>query len=504
MNWKQDLKRNIVMDTFITAVLGDLFSRSVSFVLDNYNRRGQKDAKANLQQLRCVLLHIQATVEEAEGRHITNQAMLQQLQMLRQAMYKGFYLLDSFRDRILQQESSNVQVGDHPFPLSKFNQAKRRRFATVRMNVTFQDDGVKEVQKMLGSLHSIIGDMAEFIIFLKSYPHISREPYSKYLFLENCMFGRQAEMEKIISFLLQPEPPGAERLQVLPITGPPRVGKSTLVEHVCYDERVRSHFSTIILCCGGPTAPEGSSVVKKQTHDSHGRSLIVIELAEDLVLDESQCRNFYSSRSHMSPGSKFIVTSRSENILKLGSTGAIKLDLLPQEAYWYFFKVMAFGSTNPDDYPELASLAMEIAARLDGCFVAAHAMCEFFLRANMHRSFWNKILECVRNNIERNIQLFGEHPRILLEQNQIAYVWCLADFSMRPKVLYVQTHSQLNDVPKIMLHKLQTSSKAHGKMEVLVWKSRIPPYHSYTMKCEIEAPQDMMAKKKRPHSHLQV
>jgi hypothetical protein len=45
-----------------------------------------------------------------------------------------------------------------------------------------------------------------------------------------------------------PQPPGAESLRVL---GPPRVGKSTLVEHVlCYDERVRSHFSTIILCSG--------------------------------------------------------------------------------------------------------------------------------------------------------------------------------------------------------------------------------------------------------------
>ncbi|CAL4974324.1 unnamed protein product [Urochloa decumbens] len=491
------------METFLSAVLSDLFSRSVSFVLDNYNRRRQKGAKENLQQLHCVLLRIQAIVEEAEGRHITNQSMLQQLQMLREAMYKGCYLLDTSTHQMQQQERSNDQVGGHLVSLSKFSPAKRVRLASRSMSIAFQGDGV-EVQKMLGSLHSIIGDMAEFIVFLKSYPPLSREPYSKYLVLENCMFGRQAEMEKIISFLLQPEPPGAKSLQVLPIIGPPRVGKSTLVEHVCYDERVRSHFSTIILCSGDPTAPEGSGVVKKQTHGSHGRSLVVVELAEDLVLDERQCRSFFSSRSHMPPGSKFIVTSRSENILKLGSTGAIKLDVLSEEAYWYFFKVMAFGSTNPDDHPELASLAMEIAARVEGCFVAANTISEFFLRANMHRSFWNKILECLTNNVERNTQFFGEHPRILLEKNQIAYVWSLSHGPTRLKVLYYQTLSPMIDVPKITLHEVQTSAKGHGKLDVLVWKSRIPPYHSYIMKCEIEASQDMMAKKKHPRSYIQI
>ena len=63
-----------------------------------------------------------------------------------------------------------------------------------------------------------------------------------------------------------------------------------------------------------------------------------MELADDLVLDERQCRNFYSSRNHMPPGSKIVVTSRSENTIKLGTTGAVKLDLLSLEAYWFFFE----------------------------------------------------------------------------------------------------------------------------------------------------------------------
>uniref|UniRef100_A0A0A9EPK1 Uncharacterized protein n=1 Tax=Arundo donax TaxID=35708 RepID=A0A0A9EPK1_ARUDO len=160
---------------------------------------------------------------------------------------------------------------------------------------------------------------------------------------------------------------------------------------------------------------------------------------------------------------------------------------------------MAFGSTNPDKHPELASVAMEIAAELDGSFLSANIF-GGFLRANMQIRFWRKILELERNHVERNIRLFGERPVTLLQKNQTAYVWSLSNTSLRPKVLNCQTHPPRNDVPKITLHGVQTrSAKPTGTVEVLVWKSCMPPYHSYTMTCDMDAPQDMMAKKKRPH-----
>ncbi|KAK3161790.1 hypothetical protein QOZ80_1BG0081440 [Eleusine coracana subsp. coracana] len=486
------------METFISAVLSDLISRSVSLVIDNYYR-WHKGEDENLQRLLQMLLRVQVIVEEAEERHITNCAMLQQLQMLRETMYKGLYLLDTSRYSTMQLVPDD-QVGGRPFLFSKLSPAKRMCFSTRRMNITFQGDKLKEVQKMLGNLHSIINDMAEFIVFLKSYPPISREPYSKYLFLEKCMFGRQAEMENIICFLLQPEPPGVERLQVLPIVGPPRVGKSTLVEHVFCDQRVRNHFSSIILCSGDPTAPEGSEVVKKQMSSSRGRSLIVMELAVDFSLNKQHYRKLHFLRSHMPPGSKIIITSRSESILKLGTSEPIRLTFLPQEAYWYFFKVMAFGSTNPEVHPELASIAMELAAELDGSFLVANLICGL-MRTNIQTRFWRKILELHKHHVERNRHLFGEHPHTLLhKKNQVVYVWCLSDISMRLKVHYCEKLYHPNEVPNITLHDVMIgSAKGHGKFDVVAWKSCIPPYHNHLMTCEIEAPRDMMGKKKRPH-----
>ncbi|CAN6213620.1 unnamed protein product [Urochloa humidicola] len=491
------------METFISAVLGDLVSRSVTFIVERYYQR-QTGTAENLQRLRWMLLRIQIIIEEAEGRQITNQAMLRQLQMLREAMYEGSYLLDTVRYHMRQQESSiNYKSGGQSSSaLSKLGPAKLAVcFCSRRVKMPFQGDGAKEVQEMLGSLRTAIDDMAEFILFLKSYPPVSHGLYSKYMFLERCMFGRQVEMEEAINFLLQQDPPGMDSLQVLPIVGPARVGKSTLVEHVCYDERVRNHFSSIILCDGYPTASEGSRVVKKQTtHGSYGRSLVILELAHDFVLDERQCKNLYSSASHMPPGSKVIVTSRSENIVKLGTTRSIiRLNFLPQEAYWYFFKVLAFGSTNPEEHPELASIAMEIAEMLDRSFMGANIICDL-LRANLDARFWRKILALQRNHVERNMLRFGEHPHILLQKSQAVYTWTMFDRTMWFKVHYPDRRFDGNDVPKTKLLDVQIgSAETRGTFEAVAWRSRIPPCHSYSISCEMETPH-RMAKKKRPRS----
>lgn len=116
------------MDTFVSAVFGDLISRSISFVLNRYWWH-QQGVQEDLQRLHRMLLRIQTTVEEAEGRHVTNQAMLLQLQMMRNGMYRGYYMLDSFRYQIIQEEAQD-EVGDHSFALSRFNPAKRFCFAT--------------------------------------------------------------------------------------------------------------------------------------------------------------------------------------------------------------------------------------------------------------------------------------------------------------------------------------------------------------------------------------
>ncbi|KAF0931799.1 hypothetical protein E2562_005771 [Oryza meyeriana var. granulata] len=87
------------MDTFCSAVLGDLLSRYISFVIDRYYSQ-QQGVEEDLQQLQRMLLRIQTVVEEANGRSITNQGMLLQLKMMTDVMYRGYYFLDNFKYRV--------------------------------------------------------------------------------------------------------------------------------------------------------------------------------------------------------------------------------------------------------------------------------------------------------------------------------------------------------------------------------------------------------------------
>ncbi|GJN24320.1 hypothetical protein PR202_gb12056 [Eleusine coracana subsp. coracana] len=82
------------------------------------------------------------------------------------------------------------------------------------------------------------------------------------------------------------------------------------------------------------------------------------------MLDVFRCQSLYKvdARDQYVPcGSKMIVVNQSDKITKLGSVQALTLNFLTYEAYWYFFKTITFGSTDPKMHPRLAYLAMEIA-----------------------------------------------------------------------------------------------------------------------------------------------
>ncbi|CAO2194539.1 unnamed protein product [Urochloa humidicola] len=377
------------MESLVSAVIGDLISRSISFAIDKYcgGRRVAPATEDNLQRLRRVLLRIRITVEEAERRLVTNRAMLRQLRLMREGLYRGHYVLSAYYSA---QDDPEVRRHDRrsAFALSQFNPAKRVCTTDLPATKTKEREAEADLQEVLAGLERMAGDMKELVVFLSSYPPLSREPYSRHLWLQNRMFGREAEQERIISFLLEPEPALlAGNLGVLPVIGEARVGKSTLVEHVCLDERVRKHFSLIVLLGVGDiddgklSSPHhlglggnNKGIIKHQDLDSAaGKSLVVIEL--DGHVDESTLGRMLSTlrgerTAHVS---KILVTSRSQKIASLGTTQALQLKPLPREAFWYFFKTIAFGSTtDAEDHPELASVCMEIAGLLNRSFMGAN------------------------------------------------------------------------------------------------------------------------------------
>ncbi|TVU35286.1 hypothetical protein EJB05_17170, partial [Eragrostis curvula] len=500
------------MEQLLSAIASDLVSRALNLVIQKYKGSKAEDAPHKLQRLQHVLLRINAAVEEAEGRHITNQAMLKQLELLRQGMYQGHYMLDTFRRRRGHgRDEDEVSGGGRAVALPRFRAAKRLLFFPVNndadnlQNTQLDPKSVKKLKNMLESLEMMISDMEEFTTFLEGYPRICHQPYSTYLILNKVMFGRQMEKETVLNFLLRPEALDDGIPDVLPIVGTARVGKSTLVEHVCHEERVRRHFSLIIFFTGDDLGPGNmaalreSAVIKHQdlTAASQVRSLAVIELTGDM--EEETWRRLHSSAaSSLGQGSKIIITSRSESIVALGTTQALRQKPLPQEAFWYFFKMLAFGSASPHDEPKLKSIGMEIAMLLNRQIIRANIVASL-LRTNRNARFWHRALQCLRDYTNKHLCTYGEHPSVLLSKRQPVYLWSMVRNQTEVVICNVyQKPSPYHGVPKLRVQEFITERVIdHGNFDMVMWKSSIPPYNAYVVSCVAEPNRCPKANKKR-------
>ncbi|RCV09193.1 hypothetical protein SETIT_2G007800v2 [Setaria italica] len=485
------------MDILLSAVLGELTNRSINFFIKKSFKPKALDVE---DRLHMILLRAQVIIDEAMGRQITNQSVLQQLDMLRDAMYRGCYTLDTFRYQVHREEEAKGQVLSHSLSLSKVNSLQGLCSSSRNPQILLQ------LNKSLDDLSSMILGMEELVMFLASYPRLYRQPYSMHLVLGNCMFGRQMETEFVINFLLHKRHHDSKELDILPIIGPGRVGKTTLVAHVCEDERIRDHFSEILFLRDHDFTAVDLATVRERcameyknrvsNSNKDGRLLVVVELVGDL--NEDAWNRLYSAYTQDVPsGSKIIVTSRSDNIIKFGTTRALSLNYLSHEAYWYFFKTLTFGSTNPKMHPRLGCLAMETARMLKGCFIGANVYA-CLLRDNFDIKMWCKVLAFLRGQINKNISNFGGHPVDLVNQKRPAYLGRMVT-PFQYVVLHCENeYSRQEELPKIKVHDVVYGSlKVHGKFEMLEWRSRIPPYHSFVGTCEIQEVKTTSAKRKR-------
>ncbi|WVZ61579.1 hypothetical protein U9M48_011431 [Paspalum notatum var. saurae] len=482
------------MEIFLSAVAGDITTRSIDFVISKL----PKPAAALEDRLHRVLLRAQIIVDEAMGRQVTNQAMLQQLGLLSDAMHRGCYLLDTFRYQSSSHNNKDRRQGvSHPSSLlSRLNSVRDLCFPSGKCA---QVQG--EMREVLDRLSSMILDANELVLFLASYaPSVMyRQPYSVHLLLGNCMFGRQIEAQFVIDFLLHHPSAAEEEPEVLPIIGPFRVGKSTLVAHVCKDQRIHDHFSeTVILSDHDLTSYDGLSAAfregrrcatKHQDSSSsckHGPVLLVVEVVGG-DLDEDVWNRFYSAYKRWVPiGSKIIITNRSDKISRLGTTQTLTLKPLSPEAYWYFFRTLAFGSTDPTSHPRLTNLAMEIATTLNGSMIIANVSARM-LRDSFDVSFWGKFAAFMRAQFQKHVARFGEHPYDLLNQNKAVYFGRIHRRDEQVIAYHQYRHSSQKEVPKITLHDVTYGdAELPGRFEVLAWRSAIPPYSSYVYACELQ------------------
>ncbi|KAK1612512.1 hypothetical protein QYE76_036185 [Lolium multiflorum] len=487
------------MEAIFSTTMAELASRSMSSLVDRYlKHRAAPTQEERLRSLERLLLRLRVVVEEADVRLIASQAMLHQLSILKKEMYRGYYTLDIFSCRAHNGEDRRKDHEvNYSFTPSEFNPAKR--VCLFRGNSRGAGQA-KLLEQVLGSVRDTIEDMSEFVIFLSRCPHLHRQPYSMYLLLNKCMFGRQMEMERIMYFLLQEESaPGAgEDLAVLPIIGPSKVGKSTLIEHACEDARVRNHFSQILCFNSDDLKAESVDTIRDGGRIKHqncgmggGRTLIIIDQLLDIK--ESLWKRLYSdARCGTVSGSKIIVASRSDKIASFGTTHPLRLQFFTREAYWYFFKVRTFGSTTAEDHPGLTAIAMDIARLLNGCLLGANIF-SGLLKANFNLRFWSMALATLGNIHQKNVLLYGERFVDAWEFEEPAYLRRAKKTSSEYFVIFsayqtCSAETEAEDPKTMSVHDLLFGRvRPPAEFKVRALTSHLPPHYNYMFHCGMQA-----------------
>jgi len=355
------------------------------------------------------------------------------------------------------------------------------------------------VSVVVNTLEAALSDMKEeFVVLLGTCPRLNRQPYCAYLFMERCMmFGRQMEKEQSIGFLLHPAT--AQDFDVLTVIGPHEVGKGTLLEHACLDERVRGHFAKIHHL--------RSDDLDLQSHDHHDHhqhqgfidsasaAIFVIDLAGgEGGEEEERWRRFCSSMRRRAHGEmKIIIISRTERHSALGTVPPLRLRAPRREELWYLFKALSFGGADPEERPELVRIAMALFDNIPDCALfAAASKLAAALHADLSARSWRRVLKVSDSDgvivrvTEPQLGAAVGGPR--RPEEKIGHYYPsvpVKDAPNAPCLFYGRrkspgmTRSELPTVTMMEVIEGGVVARGEKRFDVLVWQSRIPPYASY-------------------------
>lgn len=243
-------------------------------------------------------------------------------------------------------------------------------------------------------------------------------------------------------------------VSVLPIFGIGGIGKTTLAQLIYNDKRVKSHFTEMIWVCVSDLFDDErmtKEILKTISEPEFELPCDIRDLRAELrkqlknqkfllVLDDmweitQQWEHFYEPLRHGLEGSMILLTTRHETIAHCVATSnckPVKLEGLPTDTFWEFFKKCAFDKECPESYLHLHDIGRSICSKLHGTPLAAKTLGRL-LNSNLTEEHWMTI-----NNSElwEQEQKEGDIlPALRLSYLHLPYELrrCFAFCSMFPK-----------------------------------------------------------------------
>ncbi|XP_022746816.1 putative disease resistance RPP13-like protein 1 [Durio zibethinus] len=386
----------LVGGAFLSASLQVIFDWMASReVLDFV--RGKKLEDGLLKKLKSMLMSVNAVLDDAENKQITDPNVRSWIDELKDAVYDAEDLLDEIDAEALRNRMDQTCTVKQ---VSRF-------FSSLNL---FKEPMESRLDEILGRLESLVNQkdtlrLKEFRgekAFQRSRPTSSVD--------ESGVYGRDDEKEAILK-LLDPEYASDNQMDVIPIVGIGGIGKTTLAQLIYNDKQVEEWFDLKAWVC---VSEEFDALKVTKTildeincscDDSKNLNKLQLELKKKLsgkkflfVLDDVWHKRYVDWEELKSPftsgakNSKIIVTTRDENVASImQNVPTYRLNILSEDDCWRLFAKHAFVNTSPSMHPNLKGIGEAIAKRCKGLPLAAKAL-GGLLRCKPDADEWDKIL----------------------------------------------------------------------------------------------------------------
>ncbi|PIN16298.1 Apoptotic ATPase [Handroanthus impetiginosus] len=410
-----------------------------------------KEVKEEISYISSELTTIRYVLEDAENRRYKEKSIQNWLNKLEGISYDVDDLLDERDYAILKRQSDESE--DYVPPMKKLRSlvtSSIMKVATDR-GIAVKIKGLKERLDLIVKEKDRYGFTPGTVGQVADRRQSERDRSTSFVAAKEIQ-GREADKEALVNKLI-PQSVGQESgPDVVSIVGTGGIGKTTVSQLVYNDDKVQNYFNWPIWICVSDVF-DGARIAKGIVEIVKGSSPNVTELEALLncvrncisgkrfllVLDDvwnedhSKWQPIKDCLKCGGPGSKILVTTRSERVARMMGTIEIhRLGQLSDTDCWLLMQQIAFSGRREEERVRLQDIGKNIAKKCKGLPLAAKVLGSLLCFKDAVEE-WENVMNSEIWQLEKaEVDLF---PHLLLSYNELspAMKRCFSHCSIFPK-----------------------------------------------------------------------